>query len=400
VYALDATTGKLIWRSGPPMVYGGDGFLSYPSQGVTVANGRVHVGSDNNNAPASYAFDARTGDRLWKSRPITFGYRATQLSVPKVFDGIQLFFTTGPDFDAHGRPGFALLDEKTGRVLSKRTTLTPAMLSEGYAGGGVWATAAIDQRGRYAYVGTSNPYTKTKESPFDNAIIKIDLDRGRKTFGHIVSAFKGKPDVLTPLVYNQPECQTVGPAVPTTVGLELVCGQQDADFGTGPTLFRDRHGRLLLAEMQKSGDFHVLDADSMAEQFDLLLGTNNNLTATGGNLAMTSWDGSKLYVVGNPGTLYAVNPNDGSITWSVPLQEDSTPTRPVVAANGVVYTLVGNDSVVVAHSASDGHPLAVLTPSMDSGQTCAAGASGGLAIAHHMLYVNCGGYLAAYGLTG
>jgi len=401
VYALDARTGKLVWRTGPsPLPYAGDGFLSYPPQGVSVVNGRVHLGSDNKNAPVGIAYDARTGELLWKSKPITFGYQATQLSVPKVFDGIQLLFTTGPDFDAHGRPGFALIDERTGRVLAKRTTLTPAMLKEGYAGGGVWATAAIDPIGKYAYVGTSNPYTKTKESPYDNAIIRIDLDRKRRTFGQVVASYKGVSDVLTPMLYNQPVCQTLGPTVPTTVGLELVCLQQDADFGVGPVLFKNKAGRLLLAEEQKDGTLHVLDAATMSRQISLLLGTNNNLTATAGNMSMPMWDGSHLIVAANPGTLYAVDPDSGEIDWAVPLQDAATAARPVVGANGVVFTIAGNDGVVIAHDTSTGVPIAVLQPSVDTGQTCSGGSTGGMAIAHHTLYVNCGGYLAAYGLEG
>jgi outer membrane protein assembly factor BamB len=400
-YALDALTGKLVWRTGPgPLPYNGDGFLSYPPQGVSVFNGRVHLGSDNKSAPVGIAYDARTGEMLWRSKPVTFGYKATQLSVPKVFDGMQLLFTTGPDFDAHGRPGFALLDERTGRVITKRTTLTPAMLKEGYAGGGVWATAAIDPVGKYAYVGTSNPYTKTKESPYDNAIIRIDLDRRRTTFGQVVQSYKGMPDVFTPLIYNQPVCQTLGPIAPTTVGAEAVCLQQDADFGIGPMLFRNKAGRLLLAEEQKDGTLHVLDAATMSRQVSLLLGTNNNLTATGGNMSMPMWDGTHLIVAANPGTLYAIDPDSGEIAWAVPLQDTYTVGRPIVGANGVAFTIAGNGHLVVAHDVSNGAPLAVLTPSVDTGQTCAAGQTEGMAIAHHLLYVNCGGYLAAYGLGG
>jgi outer membrane protein assembly factor BamB len=401
VYALDAVTGKLVWRSGPaPLPYAGDGGLSYPPMGVTVVNGRVHLGNDNNSAPVGIAYDARTGRMLWRSKTITFGYKATQLSVPKVFDGMQLLFTTGPDFDPHGRPGFALLDERTGRVLSKRTTLTPAMLNEGYAGGGVWATAAIDPVGKWAYVGTSNPYTKTKESPYDNAIIRIDLDRHRRTFGQVVQSYKGVPDVFTPLIYDQPVCQTLGPLAPSTVGAEAVCLQQDADFGIGPTLFRNKAGRLLLAEEQKDGTLHILDAATMARQVDLLLGTNNNLTLTGGNMSMPMWDGTHLIVAANPGTLYAIDPDSGAIDWAVPLQDGYVVGRPIVGANGVAFTLAGGDSTVVAHDTTSGAPLGVLAPSLDTGQPCSAGQTGGMAIAHHMLYVNCGGYLAAYGLAG
>ena len=78
---------------------------------MTVVNGRVHVGSDNNNAPVSYAFDARTGSRLWKSRPITFGYRVVPAAkgdfpapVRKLIGGRKAYqYTGGQEWARTGR---------------------------------------------------------------------------------------------------------------------------------------------------------------------------------------------------------------------------------------------------------------------------------------------------------
>jgi outer membrane protein assembly factor BamB len=398
VYALDADTGRFVWRAQRSLKLGGDGGLTYQPMSVTITNGRVHVDAANGNRPTGNAFDARTGKWLWSSPQVTFGYQATQLSSPKVIDGIHLLFTTGPDFNPHGRPGYALLDEKTGKVLAKHTTIPDSLLKQGYSGGGVWATAAVDPVSKYAFVGTSNPYTKTKESPYDNAIIKIDMNRRRSTFGQIVQVYKGIFDAPAQQIYNQPECQIVGGAAPAVVGLELVCSQQDADFAAGPTLFRNKHGRLMLAELQKDGTLHVLDAQSMSPDYRELIGLNNNLEGTGGNAAEAAFDGKRLYVVANPGTLYALDPDTGNIEWAVPFQDNSASYRPVVAANGVVYTIAAFDSTIIAHDAATGRPLAALSPSMDTGNFCSGGSTGGLAIAHHMLFINCGGYVAAYGL--
>ena len=400
VVALDAATGKLAWRARKVLKPGGDSVLTYYPQGVSVVNGRVHVDAGNGNKPQGNAFDAQTGKWEWTSKSVTFGYQATQLSTPKVADGIHVLFTTGPDYNPHGRPGYALLDEQTGKILAKHQTTPKKLTKKGYAGGGIWATAAVDAKHNYLYVGTSNPYTKTKESPYDNAIIKLDLDRHRKTFGKIVKTYKGVPDAIVEQAYDTPACQILGPVMPAQNYAYLECAQQDADFAAGPTLFRDDKGRQLLAEMQKDGTLHVVDTATMKAVWTKTIGVNNNAEGTGGNGAQVAYDGKRIYAVFNPGTLVALDPATGDIDWVVPAQDDFTSLRPVTAANGVVYTIGAFDSTIVAHDASDGSILATFSPAADSGTSCNAGSTGGLAIANHMLYLNCGAYIAAYGLPG
>ena len=399
VYGLDAKSGKLVWEANRTLKPGSDSILTYYPQGVTVANGRVHVDAANGNSPQGNAFDAATGKWLWTSDHVTFGYQATQLSSPKVADGIHLLFTTGPDYNPHARPGYALLAEKTGKVLARHTTIPAKLTKKGYAGGGIWATAAVDPKGKYAFVGTSNPYTKTKESKFDNAIVKIDLDRGRKTFGKIVGVYKGTHDAVVPQAYDTPACQVLGPMMPAQNYAYLECGQQDGDFAAGPTLFRDKKGRQLLAEMQKDGTLHVVDTRTMKPVWTKLLGVNNNLEGTGGNASEVAYDGKRIYAIFNPGTLVALDPATGDVEWQLPFQDNYASYRPVAVANGVVYTVGLFDSTIIAHDATDGSVLATLSPSRDDGRNCSAGSTGGLAIANHMLYLNCGAYIAAYGLA-
>lgn len=56
--ALDAATGKVLWRTADPKPVGDQGF-------VTVANGVVYTGSMSADGQNMYALDARTGKRLW-----------------------------------------------------------------------------------------------------------------------------------------------------------------------------------------------------------------------------------------------------------------------------------------------------------------------------------------------
>src|SRR3954453_13977209 len=224
VEALNLRTGKHVWSS-----RGADTSGTFA---VTVVNGRVHVGLNNNGHPKAAAFDVRDGHLLWTSGEIYFGYETTQQSSAIVYNGIEVLFTTGPDFDPKARQGYGLIDATTGAVLYKSTTIPEADLAAGYAGGGVWGTPTVDPVTNYLYVGTSNPESKTKEHAYDDAIIKLDLDRTRPTFGQIVGSYKGTPDSVTG--YDNPICQTVGDKAWVNLiiyGSSPTCGQTDVDFG-------------------------------------------------------------------------------------------------------------------------------------------------------------------------
>ena len=403
VYALDATSGKLVWKSAKKLKYAGDPNFKgtpYMPQGVTIRNGRAHVDADNMNHPIGAAYDARTGKLLWMSKPAYFGYPATQLSSPKVARGIHLLFTTGPDYDPHARAGFALIDERTGKILSERTTVPKKLLKQGYPSTGIWASAAVDDKAGYAYVGTANAYSKTQESKYDAAIVKIDLDRHRKTFGQIVGIFKGNSDAINPITEQEPACQVVGPTLPETNFAYLPCGQQDADFGSGPALITDPKGRQLIVEERKDGWLYAVDPETMKGVWQTLIGVNNNAEFTGGNISEPAYDGKNIYVISNPGTLNAIDPVTGSIVWAQPFQDNFATGRPTVAANGIVFTTGPGGNGAVAHDASDGRTLVTLSPTGQGGATCSMGGTDGLAIAHNMIFLNCGNFVAAYKLPG
>ena len=129
VEALDVATGRLIWKTPVALPW-----KRYAPFAVAVSGGRVFVSFDNQLAPRQTVLDANTGERLWTSKPVTFGYPAWQLSSPAVAGGVSLFTTTGPDFDPHARPGFAVLDVTTGRVLTQRSTIPLADFRHGYSG--------------------------------------------------------------------------------------------------------------------------------------------------------------------------------------------------------------------------------------------------------------------------
>jgi outer membrane protein assembly factor BamB len=388
--ALDVATGRQVW-SFPAAPGCGAELGSYCPAAPAVAAGRVHVHLSAGGKLVARAFDARTGAPLWSSRPVSWGYQVNQLSSAKVARGLSLLFGNGPDFDPHARPGFALVDERTGRVVLQRVMVPDALYRQGYAAGGVWATPAVDDRG-YLYVGTANPYSAKEEARYSNSIIKLDIDRRRTTFGQVVASYKGDPDVLTQLQYDSPSCRLLAPVL--TVG-PVPCAQTDSDFGAGPTLFTHQ-GKRYLVEPQKSGVLHVLDPDTMKLRWKATIGLANYTTRLDGNSGEAAYDGKRLYVVGNPGVMRAFDPATGTQLWQQPVLDNYTNYRPAVVANGVLYVLSGSESMLTAWSAADGSLLAALPTTAPDGQRCGAAQSGGIAVAEHKVVVNCGGYVTAF----
>jgi polyvinyl alcohol dehydrogenase (cytochrome) len=382
IEALDLSTGKLVWKS--------KGINTGNTFAPTVVDGRVHLAIDTDAKPRAVALDQRTGRVLWTSKPIYFGYQANQNSSAIVYDGIQLLFTTGPDNDTKAQQGYGLIDAATGKILYKSLTLPESDRKKGLVGGGVWGTPTVDPKTGYAYVGTSNPESKQGESDYDDSIIKLDLNRGHKTFGHIVATYKGTPDSVTG--YDNPVCQTVGGDVyynTGTYGGSPTCGQIDVDFGVGPTLWRNSHGRLMGAATQKSGYLHVFYGDTMKEAWSKQLFPT--LSFLGGMIARSATDGRTLYVVANPGILYAFNAETGDVRWQVPLVSPiPMEGGNVVLSNGVLFYV--GDGQAHAYDAKDGSVL------WDSSLVPGASIGSASALAGHVYVANQYGTLVAYRL--
>jgi outer membrane protein assembly factor BamB len=381
VVAYDLDNGRVVWTSNGPSTAG--------AFAVTVADGRVHVGIPNSGKPRAAAFDVSTGRVLWLSDEVYFGYQTEQQSSAIVFDGIQVLFTTGPDNDPQAMQGYGLIDARTGRVLYKSTTIPMADIKKGYRGGGVWGTPTIDVRTKYLYVGTSNPESKTKESRYDDSILKLDLDRHRRTFGRVVATYKGTPDTVTG--YDNPVCQAVGDTLwynAGTYGASPTCGQIDVDFGNGPTLWRNAKGRLMGAATQKSGWLHVFYADTMTTAYDVQLFPT--LSFLGGMIGRIGTDGRTLYVPSNPGVIHALDAETGATKWRAVLPGVPMTGGNVALANGVAYYVT--ESGAIALDPTDGSQL------WSAPFSQGAKIYSGTAIAGHRLVVNDHGSIQVFHL--
>ena len=384
VYAINATTGAEIWHTAlkAPTPGLGGGIVG----SLAVAGGRVialvNETGDGSGGPYLAALDAHTGAAIWQSAPITAGTGYYTNGSPQVFNGVVIAGFSPPEGDPTGQGGFALLDARSGAILRVTPTISPADQKQGYAGGGIWSTAAFDPASRYAFIGAGNPYSKSVEDPHTNAILKIDLDRDRSTFGEIVASYKGNVDQYTQAL--QALSQT--PACSVSTGLpdpfdDPVCGQLDLDFGAAPNLFHS-NGRLVVGDLQKSGVYHVAAASDMSPVWATVVGGSCLLC----NAASTAVGDGAVFGESTPGgTAFGLAQSGGALNWATPVG-DGVHYQSTSTANGVVYT-IDTTGFFDAFDASTGLLLMRRPMSADAGAPAASFTSGGIAIAYHAVYV-------------
>lgn len=392
VYSVNADTGELVWRvqlPSPPSLIPG---LYAPS----VMNGVVYAAIAGAGIPYVIALDQATGETLWTTylyQSMLDGDLLTGINASMVaFDGLLFVPLTGADAIGLSHPSFYLLDAETGNILKKTAVIPQEYWTSNYAGGGIWTTAAVDTENKALYVGTSNPYNKRNEHDRTNAMLKINVDRWSHLFGQVERVYKGDVD-FNPDQYHSPECTYLAELI--LVGFSTFCGQDDVDFGSSPNLFTDSEGRLLVGDLQKSGTYHVADAETMEPVW---AARELSDRSAGGNAATAAVDDEKIYVPTNGPILYALDKDDGSIVWEVEYDDAGAHYQPATVANGVVYTL-GNNGHIYAFDAEDGSIL--LNRKIEgAGASCASVAGGGLTVARNTVYIECDVAEGALGAVG
>ena len=428
MFALDADTGAVVWsvQLVPPSTPAGLGGLLVGAPAVDSATGRVIVAVDQTGGPFVVALNETTGATLWTSAPVDsvadgpWGAVSGDNAGPTVANGKVFLGFYGSEFTPDARGGFVILDEATGARLAHTYTIPDADWALGYRGASIWATAAIDTVGGYAYVGSGNPgghpapgtYSQFPqcagtlpgqpcnaaiEHPNSDAILKIDFDQTRTaTFGKIVGVYNGQPDSYVAGVANQPACANAG-QVELGVGGDgvngwsVACFQLDLDFGASPNLFAGTGG-LVVGELQKSGVYHAIDAGTMKAAWTTPIGG----PCAACNAASTAVDGAGIYGVGTPGGVMVSLSRTGAYRWGTPVG-DGAHYESTSTANGVAYT-IDNAGSLDAFDTTSGlmllkHPLAA-----DVGQPVSDFSSAGVAIARHTVYAAESGYVVAYGL--
>jgi polyvinyl alcohol dehydrogenase (cytochrome) len=359
VFAVNADTGKLVWKAKLP--YGGG-----VNSSVTVANRRVRKRTkgtvyvavtrtakfegkcrrgDPCIGPYVVAFDQATGKVVWATHAIDKQPGADSYASPVVFDHTVILGTSGgsaelgDEADRYAFQGSVnFIGADTGRLLKKTWTIhPPGKPKDEFAGATVWSTPAVDTQSKVAFVGTSNPFRPEAEHKNANAVIKLDVNRKSRRFGQIIGSYKGVVDGYFPAAQELPCTDIPGnppPYYPQGAG---ACGDIDLDFGAAPNLFTDAKGRKLVGAGQKSGVYHVFDAKTMKKVWTQIVGPPG---ALGGIVGSTAHDGKSVYgPITIPGYLWSLNASNGAYRWLGPVGDGAHWGPPVSAANGVVYTV-------------------------------------------------------------
>ena len=212
VYAVDAATGKILWKFDPQT------WKFYPqkmhfgfgaNRGAAYANGRVFAAALDGRL---FALDARTGKVLWSVETVDPKSVQTVTGAPRTFKDKVIIGNAGADFGARGY--VTAYDAATGRQAWRFYTApgTPqenrgdAAMERAAAtwqgeywktgtGGAVWDSIAYDSEFNRIYIGTGNagPYDPSVRSPgggdnlYTASIVALDADTGKYVWHYQVN---------------------------------------------------------------------------------------------------------------------------------------------------------------------------------------------------------------------
>lgn len=417
VVAINADNGDIVWRT--QLDHGVYSTVAVADGLVYAFVSKVKLQADIQiGGPYVIALDQETGRPVWKTT-VDYQIGSDAVSSPVVYDGMVWVgvSATAAELNEGDRglfQGSSVLleaddldgDGIKGEIIRKTYTIPQGQREDGFAGGAQWGTIAIDPETRYGYEGVGNPFDYEHEHEHTNAVIKIDLARARDAsgaplpatggsadfgvtnpdFGRIVGSYKGTVEEYFPNLSNTVPCREVED-IDTVNGLGLSCARLDLDFGAQPTIFTIGN-RTVVGVGQKSGVFHVFDADTMQPVWKQIIGVPSPV---GGIVGSAAYDGSNLYgphTIG--GYLYSLDKTSGTVNWISPTADAVHWGPPVTIANNVVYT-VDLKGFLDAYDAGTGLPL--LHRPMELGADTHADPTfswGGTTIARNTVYASVG----------
>jgi alcohol dehydrogenase (cytochrome c) len=191
VWALDARTGKEIWRYKHATPYDVSLCCGNVNRGVAVAKGKVFVVTPNAHV---LALDATTGKRVWDQ---TYGdVRAGESATvaPLIVKNMVIVGSSGGEFGVRGHLDAFDLDsgERVWRCYTVPKPGEPGSETwpadgEAWARGGAncWITGTFDPETNLLYVGTGNPApdfdggVREGDNLYTDSIIAVDVDAGQ-----------------------------------------------------------------------------------------------------------------------------------------------------------------------------------------------------------------------------
>lgn len=322
VYSLDARTGCAYWRFDAGAATRASVVVGPLPDGLRPARFAAYF---TDWTRSTYAIDAETGKLIWKTQ-VDDQTGVQMTGSPVLHEGIlyvpvssaEEAIATNDDYECCKFRGAVVgLDAISGRVLWK-TYLSPepkpfrknakGVQMYGPAGAAIWSAPTIDAKRGVLYVATGDSYTDV-DLPMSDAVVALDLKTGAVRWHHqltkadnyIIGCWGANPRANCP--------KTVGP---------------DYDFGASPILHTLPNGKQLLLAGQKSSEVYALDPDARGG-----IVWKQRLSpggALGGVEFSLAADGAAVYVplsdvlddkTGRPG-LSALRITDGKLLWTTP----------------------------------------------------------------------------------
>ena len=321
VYSLSAATGCVHW-----FFDAGSTARSAVTVGrIQTASGPTYAAFFGDARAFVYAVDAGTGKLLWKTKVDDFPL-AGITSSPVVYNG-RLYVGVKSGEEAAGaaadyeccrfRGSLVALDAATGKQVWKTYTIDEPRRTKknkagtqlwGPSGAPIWSSPVIDTKRNAIYVTTGDNYSEPT-SRMSDAFLALNLDTGK---------------ILWSRQMTENDAYVAACRLPDKTNCPDVNGP-DFDFGSSPILVTLPNGKRVLIAGQKSGIVHALDPDQQGEVlWQVRVGK-------GGTMGGVQWgsavDGSNIYVAVSDikrimltfSTLTDADPNQGGGMFALKL---------------------------------------------------------------------------------
>ena len=360
-HALRDDTGAPLWHTQ----------LAGPVSGSALVHGSHVIIGDL--AGFVYGLDRRTGEIDWQVRVSAHPWAAVYGSPTPVGGLVAIGVASNEWFAPAVVPGYPcctfrgavlMLDPKDGRIVWQTPTITPEEAALGGSGAPVWSTPTYDPGLDLLFVTTGNNYADPATSLSDS-MIALDPATGAVVWSN--------------QRYARDTWNVAYPPFPP---------HPDYDIGDSPQIYSLASGQRVIGAGQKSGFFHVLDAETGAEvatrQFQVAgLGV-------GGMFADSAVAGGVVFANTSnyfySGAVVAFSGDASSEQWRFEIGDGGATLSGVATANGVVYFSAMNGNLY-AVDASNGAALAAIP---------IGAATSGPSIAGGQVFVGTGNGFALY----
>jgi polyvinyl alcohol dehydrogenase (cytochrome) len=403
IFCLNAQTGCTYWT----MNAGAAVRAAISVGALPNAKFAVYFGDEKSQVQA---VDALTGKLLWKTK--IEDHILSRITGSPVLYRSRLYVPVSSFEETAGRDAkyecctfrgsVVALDATTGKVVWKSFVIpdepkpfrknSSGTQMHGPAGGAIWSAPTIDAKRNLLYVGTGNSYTDVATTQTD-AIVAMDLATGKIKW----------TNQLTPKDNFLVGCRQPGVGnCPNEAG-------PDYDFGSSPILRTLSNDKQILIAGQKSGIAYGLDPDTGRKIWEAKLGGGGALGGIEWGLAA---DNENVYVpmadVGGPNRkpgLTALKIATGEQLWHVPAPKaqcswgaarcNNAQSAAATLMPGVLFSGT-TDGHLRAYATKDGRILwdvdtALPVPTVNAGVTKGGTLDGGgPTMANGILYTNSG----------